>query len=129
MIEAVDQSRLEVTFQQPGLLRTLKLSEWSDGTLQYVLLVAALLSPRPPPLLVLNEPESSLHPDLLPALARLIIGVSQETQVWVITHANRLVNALSEHDQADCLHLVKDLGQTRVHGLRDLDEPMWRWPS
>jgi predicted ATPase len=55
-----------------GLPRPLKTSELSDGTLRYLLLVAALLSPRPPALMILNEPETSLHPDLLPPLARLI---------------------------------------------------------
>lgn len=128
IIETIDDGKLELTFKQPGLLRHLKLSEWSDGTLQYVMLVAALLTPRPPPLLVLNEPEASLHPDLLPALARLIHNVSEQTQVWVITHANRLVNALSTHDKTDALHLVKEFGQTAVHGLGELDGPTWRWP-
>ncbi|KRP58087.1 hypothetical protein TU79_21505 [Pseudomonas trivialis] len=41
----------------------------SDGTLRYLLLIAALLTPRPPSMMALNEPETSLHPDLLPALA------------------------------------------------------------
>jgi len=127
IINAIADGQLELTFQQPGLLRNLNLSEWSDGTLQYVLLVAALLSPRPPPLLVLNEPESSLHPDLLPALARLIQNVSEETQVWVISHANRLVNALADHDHTQTIHLVKHLGQTKMHGLRALEAPLWRW--
>ena len=58
--------------RQHGLLRPLKAAELSDGTLRYLLWVAALLTPRPPGLLVLNEPETSLHPDLLPALGRLI---------------------------------------------------------
>jgi predicted ATPase len=49
-----------------GLLRPLKASELSDGTLRYLLLVAALLSPRPPALMILNEPETGLLPDLLP---------------------------------------------------------------
>jgi predicted ATPase len=60
------------SLRQHGLLRPLKASELSDGTLRYLLLVAALLSPRPPTLMILNEPETSLHPDLLPPLARLI---------------------------------------------------------
>jgi hypothetical protein len=55
--------------RQPPL-RRLSAAELSDGTLRYLLLVAALLTPRPPELLVLNEPETSLHPELLPALAR-----------------------------------------------------------
>ncbi|MFL6636962.1 MAG: AAA family ATPase, partial [Paraburkholderia graminis] len=67
---ASQDGRFEVLMQQHGLLRPLKGAELSDGTLRYLLLVAALLTPRPPALLVLNEPETSLHPDLLPALAR-----------------------------------------------------------
>ena len=54
--------------QQHGLLRPLERRRAVDGTLRYLLWVAALLTPRPPGLLVLNEPETSLHPDLLPAL-------------------------------------------------------------
>jgi len=40
-------------------LRPLKAAELSDGTLRYLLLVAALLSPRPPTLMILNEPETA----------------------------------------------------------------------
>jgi predicted ATPase len=72
-IEITDtDGRFEVAMRQPGLLRPLRAAELSDGTLRYLLLVAALLTPRPPELLVLNEPETSLHPDLIPALAHLI---------------------------------------------------------
>jgi len=51
-----------VEMHQHGLLRPFRAGELSDGTLRYLLLVAALLSPRPPSLMVLNEPETSLHP-------------------------------------------------------------------
>jgi predicted ATPase len=62
--------------RQHGLLRPLSASELSDGTLRFLLWTAALLTPRPPELMVLNEPETSLHPDFLPALARLIAFAS-----------------------------------------------------
>ena len=74
--------------RQPGLLRPLEASELSDGTLRYLLLAAALFSPRLAPLLVLNEPENSLHPDLLQPLARLIQAAAQRTQVWEIGRAH-----------------------------------------
>src|SRR5439155_4043376 len=48
--------RFELEFHQHGLLRPLGGAELSDGTLRYLLWVAALLTPRPPDLLVLNEP-------------------------------------------------------------------------
>ena len=66
-VDAPD-GRFALTLTQPGLLRPLAAAELSDGTLRYLLWVAALLSPRPAPLLVLNEPETSLHPALLEPL-------------------------------------------------------------
>ncbi len=77
----------ELEMYQHGLLRPLKCAELSDGTLRYLLLIAALLSPRPPALMVLNEPETSLHPDLLPPLARLIAQASKQSQAVVVSHA------------------------------------------
>lgn len=76
--------------------------------------IAALLTPRPPPLIVLNEPETSLYPDLLPALARLITRAAESTQVWVVSHASRLISALEEPEQCNSLRLEKNLGQTQV---------------
>ena len=84
----------DVEMRQPGLLRPLAPAELSEGTLRYLLLVAALLSPRPPPLMVLNEPEASLHPDLIPPLARLIGAAAARSQVVVVSHAAALVDAL-----------------------------------
>lgn len=124
-----EDSRFSLEFSQHGLLRPLSGAELSDGTLRYLLWVAALLTPRPPPLMVLNEPETSLHPDLLPALARLITRAAEHTQVWVVSHAPRLINALNHSEHCHAIELEKELGQTRVKGLGMLDEPPWHWPD
>ena len=85
---SVDSSSsvFRVQLRQPGRLRPLEAAELADGTLRYLLLAAALFSPRLPPLLVPNEPENSLRPELLEPQARLIGAVSECTQVWVIAH-------------------------------------------
>ena len=127
MIENRD-GRFETTMQQHGLLRPLRAVELSDGTLRYLLWVAALLSPRPPELLVLNEPETSLHPDLLPALGRLIAHAAGRSQVFVVSHAKRLIAALEEQ-QCVSLTLEKELGETKVVGSEDLERPVWHWVS
>ncbi len=124
-----DNGRFSIELHQYGLLRPLSGLELSDGTLRYLLWVAALLTPRPPPLMVLNEPETSLHPDLLPALARLIIKASESTQVWVVSHASRLIAALESSEDCNSISLDKELGQTKVVGQGWLDEPMWVWPD
>jgi predicted ATPase len=121
--------RFEVTMQQHGLLRALKAAELSDGTLRYLLLVAALLTPRPPALLVLNEPETSLHPDLLPALARLIADAATRSQVLVVSHAARLIAALEREGGSQSIVLEKNLGATRIAQADELDLPAWKWPA
>lgn len=118
-----------IEFRQEGLLRPLSIAELSDGTLRYLLWAAALLTPRPPALMVLNEPETSLHPDLVPALARLIVRAAEHTQVWVVSHAESLIHALSTHPRYHAIALEKSLGQTQLVGQGPLDEPAWHWPD
>lgn len=128
-IEPLQGGRFAIEFYQEGLLRPLSAAELSDGTLRYLLLIAALLTPRPPTMMVLNEPETSLHPDLLPALARLIIKASTQCQVWVVSHASRLIAALQQDEQCNCIVLEKVLGQTQIVGQGILDGPAWHWPE
>ncbi|HEY6687642.1 MAG TPA: AAA family ATPase [Propionibacteriaceae bacterium] len=122
------RGRFDLELRAHGLLRPLSAAELSDGTLRYLLLVAALLSPRPPSLMVLNEPETSLHVDLLPALARLIARASGHTQIVVVTHARELVEELTTTG-AQPLCLIKNFGATTLEGVEPLDQPPWNWGS
>lgn len=118
--------RFEIEMQQYGLLRPLLASELSDGTLRYLLLAAALLSPRPPELMILNEPEASLHPDLLDPLARLLVKASERCQIIVVSHASKLVEALDRHTETLRIELRKELGETIVD---QAGRPDWKWPT
>lgn len=120
--------RLSLLLSQPGLLRPLEAEELSDGTLRYLIWVAALLSARPAELLVLNEPETSLHPSLLTPLAALIAAAAERSQVIVVSHAPELVGALA--DSGALVHeLEKPNGETRLAGQGLLDAPPWHWPK
>ncbi|MFP6559004.1 AAA family ATPase [Paraburkholderia sp. B3] len=123
------EGRFELALRQQGLLRPLRAAELSDGTLRYLLLAAALLSPRPPALLVLDEPETSLHPDLLASLARLIARASRHSQVLVVSHAARLVAALEREEGSRSIVLERKLGATALADAEALDLPPWKWPS
>ncbi|MBX9244916.1 AAA family ATPase [Actinotalea ferrariae] len=135
--DAFDGARLELVeehdgvcrlaLHQPGLLRPLGARELSDGTLRYLLLAAALLSPRPPGLLVLNEPEASLHPSLMPALAALVVDAAQRSQVVLVTHSGELVRCL--RGEARLLELERSGGATTVAGQLALEGPAWSWPK
>jgi predicted ATPase len=116
----------ELLVRQHGLLRPLSTAELSDGTLRYLLLAAALLSPRPPKLMILNEPETSLHVDLLPALGRLITRAARRSQIIVVSHAARLVETLVSAQECNQITLSKELGETIV---ADVETPSWTWPT
>ncbi|MEA2778893.1 MAG: hypothetical protein QOK29_437, partial [Rhodospirillaceae bacterium] len=77
--------------------RVFEASELSDGTLRYLALSGALMAYRLPSFIVLNEPETSLHPDLLDPLARLIASAAERTQIWLVTHSEHLAAALARH--------------------------------
>ncbi|OZM71838.1 ATP-binding protein [Amycolatopsis antarctica] len=131
---AVHDGRFGLRFRQHGLLRPLDAAELSDGTLRYLLWVAALLTPRPPELLVLNEPETSLHPDLLPSLAELIAAASTGAQIILVSHSVPLVRAVeaaAEHTgtRTGTVTLAKEFGDTVVEGQGVLDRPAWHWPA
>ncbi|WP_437954862.1 AAA family ATPase [Sorangium sp. So ce119] len=79
---------------------TIPATRLSDGTLRWLALLAILLDPAPPPLVCIEEPELGLHPDLMPALARLLVGASERTQLVVTTHSDVLVDALSDRPEA-----------------------------
>ena len=110
------------------------MAELSDGTLRYLLWIAALLTPRPPGLLVLNEPETSLHSDLLAPLAQLISDAAAQSQIIVVSHSRALITALgraARHGgtELSTIELAKDLGETTVVGQELLDQPAWHWPK
>ncbi len=123
-IDAVN-GLFRLSMRQSGLQRALDASELSDGTLRYIALATALHTPRPPELMVLNEPEGSLHPNLLEPLARMIAAASQRSQIIVVSHAQALVEALAEHG-AQMLAPEKEAGETIV---RDINVPAWEWPE
>jgi predicted ATPase len=87
--------------------------------------------------MVLNEPETSLHPDLVAPLATLIRTTVAKTQVVVVTHSRSLLDFLdttpvaeiedSPESQAIEIELYKDWGETRISGQTLMTTPRWDW--
>ena len=141
--EAFDGAEISVTdndglfdlqLHQRGMLRPLRAAELSDGTLRFLLWATALSSPQPPSLMVLNEPETSLHPDLVQPLATLIRAAAGRTQLVVVTHSGALREFLDTTPAADDPHadsveieLYKQWGETKAVGFGMLNTPSWHW--
>lgn len=113
-IECGDWFRL--AWQAHDLPRTLAGHELSDGTLQFICQAAVLCSPRPPPLLVLNEPETSLNESVFPALAELILKASQRSQILIISHSKPLCDVLAALCKVRVQELTMRQGDTRLRG-------------
>jgi predicted ATPase len=79
--------------------------------------------------MVLNEPETSLHPELLPPLARLILAAAKNTQIIVVSHATTLIETLTATPLCTRLHLLKDFGETKLEGATPFNAPKWNWPA
>ncbi|MDD5559591.1 AAA family ATPase [Candidatus Methylomirabilis sp.] len=89
-----------VRVREKGMERSMEMWELSDGMLRFLCLASALLNPIPPPFVALDEPESGLHPRLLPVVADMIKTASERTQVLVTTHSPDLLNRFSIDDVA-----------------------------
>ncbi|PYT78563.1 MAG: recombinase RecF [Acidobacteria bacterium] len=116
-IETMD-TLFSIKMKIPGLLRPLQAQEFSDGQVRFLCLCAALLSPRPPSLLAVNEPETSLHPDILDALAHLIVRAAKNTQLWITTHSQSLADRIEKHSGVPRVRLCMSDGETQVEGAR-----------
>ena len=77
----------------------------------------ALLSPRPPAFIALNEPENSLHPQMLPTLASLIAEASRYSQIWLTSHSPELAKLTEKQRSFSLYQLSMEEGETRVERL------------
>jgi predicted ATPase len=98
--------------------RVFSAQELSDGTLRFLALAGALLAYRLPPFIALNEPETSLHLDLMEPLARLIVGAAERTQLWLVTHSARLAEAIVAAGAGQMRRVTKRDGATQIEGLK-----------
>jgi predicted ATPase len=114
---------LALTWREAGLSKPLYMHQLSEGTLRFLWLTTLLQSTGLTSLTLLDEPEVSLHPELLSLLADLLREASQHTQLLVATHSDRLVRFLKP-DEVILLDSTED-GMTRMSWADDLDLDEW----
>ena len=102
--------------ERGGGERYVPASRLSDGTLRYMALAAILLDPNPPPLVVIEEPELGMHPDVVLSIGEMLIQASERTQLVVTTHSRVLINTLEDHASSVVI-CEKREGQTQMKRL------------
>lgn len=115
---------IQINLRDRYLERPITAARLSEGTLRFLCLVAVLLHPKPPPLVCLEEPETGLHPDLFPELARLLEDASTRTQIIVTTHSKDLVDSFTETPDR-VLVADKKHGATRFERLAQDHLKLW----
>ncbi|MCX6641220.1 MAG: AAA family ATPase [bacterium] len=120
----IEGPTVQVFLHEKGLRLPISAYRLSNGTLKYLSLLAILCHPEPPPLICIEEPETGLHPDILPIVADLLIEASHRTQLIVTTHSDILVDALTKVPEAVMI-CEKHEGSTTMKRLSSCDLKEW----
>ncbi|HEX8439262.1 AAA family ATPase [Archangium sp.] len=121
---AADQ-RVQLRLRWRSLKTEQSAANLSDGTLRFLLLIAIFASPNPGELIALDEPETGLHPSMLPIVAELAAEAAQRTQVILSTHSADLLDAFSEVALPTTTVVNITEGETRLSVLDG--EELRRW--
>ncbi len=89
---------LAMTWKDKSFNKPLYMNELSEGTLRFLWLTALLQSPHLSTITMIDEPEVSLHPELLSLLADLMREAAQRTQLIVATHSDRFIRFLKPEE-------------------------------
>ncbi len=87
--------RIQMRIRWKSLKREQSAAELSDGTLRFLFLMTVLASPSPAPVIAIDEPETGLHPSMLPLIAEYAIDAATRSQVILTTHSPNFLNAFA----------------------------------
>ncbi|BAZ82743.1 AAA family ATPase [Sphaerospermopsis kisseleviana CS-549] len=93
---------ITMTWKDKNFSKPLYMHQLSEGTLRFIWLITLLLSPGLTAVTLIDEPEVSLHPELLRLLADVMREASQKTQLIVATHSDRLIRFLKPEEVLVC---------------------------
>ncbi len=92
------KEEVNLSWSQKGSDYPMQPYHLSDGTLRFICLTTALLQPKPPSTIIIDEPELGLHPAAIVILAELIQQAAQRTQVIVATQSPALIDQFAIND-------------------------------
>lgn len=115
---------VQTFFHEQGLRESIPATRLSDGSLRYLCLLAILCHPAPPPIVCIEEPEVGMHPDVIPEIAALLREASSRCQLFVTTHSDLLVDALTDTPEAIVV-CEKENGGTQLRRLSTEELKPW----
>lgn len=118
---ASDQ-RIQMRIRWKSLRREQSAAELSDGTLRFLFLLTVLASPSPAPIVAIDEPETGLHPSMLPLIAEYAVDAAKRSQIILTTHSPQLLDAFTDTLPTTTI-AKREKGETMLQTLtgRELD--------
>jgi predicted ATPase len=113
---------LAMTWKDKNFSQPLYMHQLSEGTLRFLWLVTLLQSRDLTAVTLIDEPEVSLHPELLKLLADVMREAAQRTQLVVATHSDRLIRFLEPNEVLVC---DAEEGLTTMTWADSLDLEKW----
>ena len=120
---AADQ-RIQMRIRWKTLKREQSTADLSDGTLRFLFLITVLASPNPPPLIAIDEPETGLHPSMLPIIAEYAVEAATRTQVIFTTHSDQFLDAFQDTRPTTTVAKWEN-GETTLTTLEDNELEYW----
>jgi predicted ATPase len=114
---------LTLGWRESGYTRPFYASELSEGTLRFLWLATLLQSPGLPEITLIDEPEVSLHPEMLLLLTELMREATERTQLIVATHSDRFVRFLEPKELLVCD--LDEAGGMTTQWADELDLRAW----
>ena len=93
---------IAMTWHEQHMRDPIYTHQLSEGTLRFIWLAAILQSRQLPAITLIDEPEISLHPQLLGLLVDLMRDAASRTQLIVATHSERLIRYLAPSEVIVC---------------------------
>lgn len=116
--------RVQLRVRWKSLRREQPAGDLSDGTLRFLLMLAVLANPEPPAVLAIDEPETGLHPSMLPIIAEHARDAALRAQVILTTHSSNLLDAFTEQRPITAV-TQREQGETVLRVLPDETLDYW----
>ena len=120
---ASDQ-RIQMRIRWKSLKREQSAAELSDGTLRFLFLLTVLASPSPAPIIAIDEPETGLHPSMLPLVAEYAVDAATRSQVILTTHSPQFLDAFVGNRPTTTVAKWEN-GETILQTLKGEDLDYW----
>jgi predicted ATPase len=120
---AADQ-RIQLRVRWKSLEHDPSAASLSDGTLRFMFLVTVLANPKRPEFIAIEEPETGLHPSMLPIVADFAAEAAERSQIVFTTHSPAFLDAIGKHNPTITVVEARD-GKTQLRNVSGNELEYW----